>query len=122
MRCRALGDGGPEVSVLGLGCNTFGLRIGLAETRDIVESALELGITFFDTADLYGRFDSERFLGEALGSRRDEVVIATKWGWSTVEGAPVRRALGGPQRGAPTGADAAIRWAPHHAPERLGTH
>src|SRR2546421_12953725 len=121
MRCRPLGDGGPEVSVLGLGCNTFGLRIGLAETRDIVESALELGITFFDTADLYGRFDSERFLGEALGSRRDEVVIATKWGWSTVEGAPVRRSLGVLKRVAPTGSDAYIRWALDQSLKRLST-
>jgi aryl-alcohol dehydrogenase-like predicted oxidoreductase len=121
MRSRPLGDGGPEVSVLGLGCNTFGLRIGLAETRDIVTRALELGITFFDTADLYGGFDSERFLGEALGSRRDEAVIATKWGWSTVEGAPTRRSLGVLKRVAPTGSDAYIRWALDQSLQRLGT-
>ncbi|MDX6507569.1 MAG: hypothetical protein QOG06_2213, partial [Gaiellaceae bacterium] len=51
MRKRRMGTHGPEVSVLGLGCNSFGLRIGYAETRDIVEAALEVGITFFDTAD-----------------------------------------------------------------------
>ena len=111
MRTRRLGEGGPEVSVLGLGCNSFGLRIGLAETRDIVATALEVGINFFDTADLYGRTDSERYLGQALGSRRDEVVIATKWGWTTLEGAPQIRSLGVLKRDAPRGSEPYIRWA-----------
>jgi aryl-alcohol dehydrogenase-like predicted oxidoreductase len=121
MRTRSLGEGGPEVSVLGLGCNTFGLRIGLVESREIVAGALELGVTFFDTADLYGRFDSERFLGDALGSRRDAVVIATKWGWSTAEGAPTRRSRGVLKRTAPTGSDSYIRWALDQSLQRLGT-
>src|SRR5689334_4509167 len=104
MRTRHLGADGPEVSVLGLGCNSFGLRIGLAETRDIVEAALAEGITFFDTADLYGRTDSERYLGQALGSRRDDVIIATKWGWTVLDGAPERRtALGLRRQPAPRG-------------------
>lgn len=121
MRTRRLGDGGPVVSVLGLGCNCFGLRIGLAETRDVVTTALDLGVTFFDTADLYGRMDSERFLGEALGARRDEVVIATKWGWRTLEGAPQRRSLGVLKRETPRGSEPYIRWALDESLRRLGT-
>jgi aryl-alcohol dehydrogenase-like predicted oxidoreductase len=121
MRTRRLGEGGPEVSVLGLGCNSFGLRIGLAETRDIVATALDVGVTFFDTADLYGRTDSERYLGQALGSRRDEVVIATKWGWTTLEGAPLRRSLGVLKRNAPRGSEPYIRWALDGSLQRLGT-
>src|SRR5581483_6184764 len=121
MRTRRLGEGGPEVSVLGLGCNSFGLRIGLAETRDIVATALELGINFFDTADLYGRTDSERYLGQALGSHRDDVVIATKWGWTTLEGAPQRRSLGVLKRDAARGSEPYIRWALDGSLQRLGT-
>lgn len=121
MRKRLLGDDGPEVSVLGLGCNVFGLRIGFAETRDIVATALELGINFFDTADLYGRMDSEPFLGKALGARRDEAVIATKWGWKTLEGAPERRALGLLKRETPRGSEPYIRWALDQSLRRLGT-
>jgi aryl-alcohol dehydrogenase-like predicted oxidoreductase len=121
MRTRRLGTAGPEVSVLGLGCNSFGLRIGLAEVRDIVATALELGVTFFDTADLYGRTDSERYLGKALGSRRDEVVIATKWGWTTLAGGPQRRTLGVLKRDAPRGSEPYIRWALDESLRRLGT-
>ncbi|HEX5173591.1 MAG TPA: aldo/keto reductase [Gaiellaceae bacterium] len=107
--------------MLGLGCNGFGLRIGLAETRDIVATALELGITLFDTADLYGRTDSERYLGQALGSRRDDVVIATKWGWTTLEGAPQRRSLGLVKKESPRGSEQYIRWALDESLRRLGT-
>jgi aryl-alcohol dehydrogenase-like predicted oxidoreductase len=121
MRTRRLGESGPEVSVLGLGCNGFGLRIGLAETRDIVDTALELGINFFDTADLYGRTDSERYLGQALGSRRNDVVIATKWGWTTLEGAPQRRSLGFGKKETPRGSEQYIRWALEQSLGRLGT-
>jgi aryl-alcohol dehydrogenase-like predicted oxidoreductase len=121
MRTRRLGVAGPEVSVLGLGCNSFGLRIGLAEARDIVAAALDVGVTFFDTADLYGRTDSERYLGEALGSRREEVVIATKWGWTKLEGAPQRRTLGVVKRDAPRGSEPYIRWALDGSLRRLGT-
>jgi aryl-alcohol dehydrogenase-like predicted oxidoreductase len=121
MRTRSLGEGGPVVSVLGLGCNTFGLRIGLPETREIVAAALDVGITFFDTADLYARTDSERFLGEALGSRREEVVIATKWGWRTMDGAPQRRALGLLKRETPRGSEQYIRWALDESLRRLST-
>ena len=121
MRSHHLGDDGPEVSVLGLGCNTFGLRIGLAESREIIATALDLGVNFFDTADLYGRMDSERFLGEALGARRDQVVIATKWGWTTLDGAPERRSLGLLKRETPRGSEPYIRWALDQSLRRLGT-
>lgn len=69
-----------EVSVVGLGCNNFGMRIGQDETRSVVDAALEAGITYYDTADVYGQTRSEEFLGAALGDRRDEVVLATKFG------------------------------------------
>jgi aryl-alcohol dehydrogenase-like predicted oxidoreductase len=69
-----------EVSVVGLGCNNFGMRIGRKETEAVVNAALDAGINFFDTADIYGGAKSETYLGEALGSRRDEIVLATKFG------------------------------------------
>ena len=70
------------MSEVGLGCNNFGARLDLAQTRAVVEAALDAGITFLDTADIYGSGGgSERFLGEILEGRRDEVVIATKFGW-----------------------------------------
>jgi aryl-alcohol dehydrogenase-like predicted oxidoreductase len=72
--------GSLTVSVIGLGCNNFGMRIGRKETDDVVGAALEAGITLFDTADIYGGTKSEEYLGAALGSRRDEIVLATKFG------------------------------------------
>lgn len=69
-----------DVSVVGLGCNNFGGRIDADQTQAVVDAALEQGITYFDTAELYTDGRSEELLGRALGSRRDEVVIATKWG------------------------------------------
>jgi aryl-alcohol dehydrogenase-like predicted oxidoreductase len=81
MRYRRLGDGGPDVSVVGLGCNNFGGRVGPEGTRAVVDAALEAGITLFDTADVYGNSGgSETLLGEALAGRRDRVVLATKFG------------------------------------------
>jgi aryl-alcohol dehydrogenase-like predicted oxidoreductase len=68
------------VSVVGLGCNNFGGRIDSMRTRQVVAAALDAGITFFDTADIYGGTRSEQFLGRALGRRREEVVVATKFG------------------------------------------
>ena len=118
---RRLGRNGPEVSLLGLGCNNFGQRVGLAETRDIVAAALDEGVTFFDTADLYGRTDSERYLGQALGPRRADVVIATKWGYTTLEGAPTRRGLGLRPKAVPRGSGRYIRWALDESLRRLGT-
>ncbi len=80
MRTHGLGSSGIQVSRVGLGCNNFGRRLDLDGTRAVVESALEEGINFLDTADIYGGGDSERFLGEILEGRRDQVVLATKFG------------------------------------------
>jgi aryl-alcohol dehydrogenase-like predicted oxidoreductase len=77
-----LGDSGLVASRVGLGCNNFGSRIDRDATRAVVDAALDAGVTFFDTAAVYGnRGDSERFLGEILDGRRDRVVLATKFGW-----------------------------------------
>ena len=76
-----LGGSDLEVSRVGLGCNNFGWRLDSAATRAVVDAALDAGITFLDTADIYGELgDSERYLGEALAGRRDRVVLATKFG------------------------------------------
>jgi aryl-alcohol dehydrogenase-like predicted oxidoreductase len=72
--------GSLKVSVVGLGCNNFGGRLGRAETDAVVGAALDAGITLFDTADIYGATLSETYLGAALGTRRDEIVLATKFG------------------------------------------
>jgi aryl-alcohol dehydrogenase-like predicted oxidoreductase len=72
--------GGLEVSVVGLGTNNFGRRLDERQTADVVHAALDSGITHFDTADVYAGGDSERLLGRALGPRRDEAIIATKFG------------------------------------------
>jgi aryl-alcohol dehydrogenase-like predicted oxidoreductase len=77
---RNLGESGLRVSVVGLGCNNFGGRIGLDASRAVVDKALEVGISFLDTADVYGdRGGSETALGEILGSRRKDIVLATKF-------------------------------------------
>jgi len=77
-----LGESGLRVSRVGLGCNNFGGRLGLGETRAVVDAALEAGVTFFDTAEIYGDGGgSERLLGEVLEGRRDQVVLATKFAW-----------------------------------------
>ncbi len=78
MQTRRIGD--LEVSVAGLGCNNFGMRVDKAGSRAVVAAALDAGVTHFDTADLYGGGKSEEFLGVALGARRDEAVVATKFG------------------------------------------
>jgi aryl-alcohol dehydrogenase-like predicted oxidoreductase len=72
--------GALEASVVGLGCNNFGWRLDAEQTAAVVQAALDAGITFFDTADVYGGTKSEEFLGRALAGRRDQVVIATKFG------------------------------------------
>lgn len=69
-----------EVSVAGLGCNNFGMRIDEDATKAVVDAAIDAGVNFFDTADLYGGTKSEEFLGRVLGKRRDDVVVATKFG------------------------------------------
>lgn len=77
---RRLGRNGPIVSPVGLGCNNFGGRLDATGTERVVHAAVDLGITLFDTADVYSRGLSEEYLGQALGSRRDKVLIATKFG------------------------------------------
>jgi aryl-alcohol dehydrogenase-like predicted oxidoreductase len=72
--------GSLEVSVVGLGCNNFGRRLDSDSTSAVVDAALDAGITFFDTADVYGGTKSEEYLAHALGRRREDVMIATKFG------------------------------------------
>ncbi|WP_436622144.1 aldo/keto reductase [Sorangium sp. So ce136] len=72
--------GSLEVSVVGIGCNNFGGRIDEQRTAAVVDAALDAGINFFDTADFYGGTRSEELLGRALGGRRSQVIIATKFG------------------------------------------
>jgi aryl-alcohol dehydrogenase-like predicted oxidoreductase len=91
MRTRRLGADGPEVSVVGLGCNNFGMRVDLEGTRAVVDAALAAGVTLFDTADIYGNAGgSEGFLGEVLEGRRDRVVLATKFGGDMGDGETAR--------------------------------
>src|SRR3954452_25300785 len=87
MISRPLGDSGIEVSVLGLGCNNFGRRVDLEGTRLVVDAALDVGVDFLDTADIYGGAGtSEELLGIALDGRRDRVVLATKFGMDMGDG------------------------------------
>jgi aryl-alcohol dehydrogenase-like predicted oxidoreductase len=86
MDTRPLGGSGLQTSVIGLGCNNFGRRVDLDGTRVVVDEALEQGITFFDTANTYGRGQSEEYLGEVLQGRRDQVVLATKFGMDMGDG------------------------------------
>lgn len=80
MEHRSLGRSGLQVSVVGLGCNNFGRRCDQQQTAAIVDKALELGVTFFDTADIYGPSGlSEEYLGKALEGHRQEVIVATKF-------------------------------------------
>jgi aryl-alcohol dehydrogenase-like predicted oxidoreductase len=91
MRMRRLGAEGPEVSVVGLGSNNFGMRVDLEGTRAVVDAALEAGVTLIDTADIYGgRGGSESFLGEILEGRRERVVLATKFGGDMGDGTVAR--------------------------------
>ena len=78
MEYRPLGQ--LQVSVVGLGCNNFGMRLDEEQTKSVVDAALDAGITYFDTAESYGRGQSEEYLGAALQGRRSDAVIATKWG------------------------------------------
>ena len=78
MEFRHLGDSGLVVSVVGLGTNNFGMKLDEDQSRDVVNAALDDGITFFDTADSYGA--SEQRLGAALRGHRDDVIVATKFG------------------------------------------
>jgi aryl-alcohol dehydrogenase-like predicted oxidoreductase len=91
MRYRQLGESGLTVSVIGLGGNNFGGRIGLEETRGVVDAALDCGVTLIDTADIYGnRGGSEELLGQVLAGRREHVVLATKFGMDMGNGTVAR--------------------------------
>lgn len=100
--------GSLEVSVIGLGCNNFGWRLDAESTARVVHAALDAGVTFFDTAELYGEGQSEEYLGRALRGRREAVVIATKFGYKS---APPER------RGHPKN----VRRAADASLQRLGT-
>jgi len=110
MRTRLLGDGGPEVSVVGLGTNNFGGRIDYDQSLAVIEAALDAGITLFDTADIYGPGTSEEFIGRALEGRRDGVLVATKFGKPMDERPEERR-----------GSRDYIRWAVEGSLRRLRT-
>ncbi|MFH8658417.1 aldo/keto reductase [Streptomyces afghaniensis] len=120
MRYRTLGERGPTVSVVGVGGNNFGSRLDEEGTKAVVHTALDAGITLFDTADMYGGFggqggargDGERLLGAALKGHRDDIVLATKFGMEM-----------GPEadRYGRRGARAYIRYAVEASLRRLGT-
>ena len=79
--CANLPDA-PDVSIVGLGCNNFGMRIDEDQTRAVVHKALDVGINFFDTAEMYGGGGvSEEYLGRALGPRRKDIILGTKFGY-----------------------------------------
>ncbi|MEU4676583.1 aldo/keto reductase [Micromonospora sp. NPDC023737] len=115
MTYRRLGDSGLVVSVVGIGCNNFGRKTDLDGTRAVVDAALDAGIHFFDTADIYGepQGSSEELLGQALKGRRDDVVVATKFGMDM-------NGLNGPDHGA-RGSRRYIARAVEASLRRLGT-
>src|SRR5881397_267712 len=83
METRTLGTQGLTVSALGLGCMGMSEFYGARDDDEAIatiQRALELGVTFLDTADMYGPFTNERLVGRAIAGRRDEVVVATKFG------------------------------------------
>ena len=91
MRYRQLGESRLTVSVIGLGGNNFGGRIGLEETRSVVDAAVDCGVTLIDTADIYGNHGgSEELLGQVLAGRREHVVLATKFGMDMGDGTVAR--------------------------------
>jgi aryl-alcohol dehydrogenase-like predicted oxidoreductase len=93
MHTRRLGGSDLDVTVVGLGCNNFGGRIDEDASRAVIDAALDVGVTFFDTADVYGnRGGSEEIIGRALVGRRDQVVLATKFGHDLGDGETARGA------------------------------
>jgi aryl-alcohol dehydrogenase-like predicted oxidoreductase len=110
---RTLGSSDITVSTVGVGCNAFGTRIDADQTKAVVDAAFEHGVTFFDTADAYGTGQSEQLLGEALKGRRDEVVIATKFGMDM-------QGVNGDDSGR-RGSAAYVRTAAEASLKRLGT-
>jgi len=91
MDYRRLGDSGLKVSEIGLGCNNFGMRIDQAATDAVIDAAIEHGVTFFDTADVYGgRGKSEEMMGHSLKGKRQQVVLATKFAMPMGDGPGMR--------------------------------
>ncbi len=110
MRTRLLGEGGPEVAVVGLGTNNFGRRCDYEQTLAVIDAALDAGVTLFDTADIYSQGMSEEYIGRALEGRRDRVLIATKFGKPMDERPEERR-----------GNQDYIRWAVESSLRRIRT-
>jgi len=106
MKLRRLGTSGLKVSEVGIGCNNFGMRIDAKTTEAVVGAAIDAGVTLFDTADVYGGTKSEEFLGKALGKKRGQVVLATKFGMA-VGGDPARK--GGSRRWIMTAVEDSLR-------------
>ncbi|MBM4258484.1 MAG: aldo/keto reductase [Deltaproteobacteria bacterium] len=80
MEMRPIGNTGLQASVVGLGCNNFGMTIDIEATRAVLNAAFDAGLNFFDTADMYGGTKSEAFMGEILKPRRKDIILATKFG------------------------------------------
>jgi aryl-alcohol dehydrogenase-like predicted oxidoreductase len=110
MRTRHLGEGGPEVTVVGLGTNNFGNRCDYEQSRAVVDAALDEGVTLFDTADIYSQGTSEEYIGRALEGRRDRVLLATKFGKPMTANPSERR-----------GSPKYVRWAVEGSLRRLRT-
>ncbi len=113
---RRLGDSELEVSAVGLGCNNFGGRLGAEGTAAVLEAALSAGITFFDTADIYGGGGgSESLMGEVLEGRREQYVLTTKFGME------MRGEEAGSAPAGPRGSREYLRWAVEGSLRRLRT-
>ena len=95
---------------MGLGTNNFGWRLGIDDSRAVIDAAAEVGITLLDTADVYGETASERFLGEILEGRRDQFVVLTKFGHPVPDGLDLPRC-----------SPAYVRWAIDGSLQRLRT-
>ncbi|MER5320373.1 aldo/keto reductase [Streptosporangium roseum] len=111
MNKRRLGQGGPEVSAIGLGCMGMSEFYGTAdeaESVEVVHRALDLGVTFLDTADMYGRGHNEELVGRAIRDRRDEVVLATKFGIVRTDD-PAHRGIDGSPAYVKKAADASLQ-------------
>ena len=106
MQRRPLGNSALEVSAIGLGCMGLSFGYGPAVSKQdgirLIRAAVEQGVTFFDTAEAYGPFTNEELVGEALAPFRDEVVIATKFGFT--EGVPQKGLDSRPIQAVPMGA------------------
>src|SRR5260221_5648728 len=110
MRTRTLGEGGPEVTVVGLGTNNFGGRIDLQQTHAVIDAAFDDGCQLFDPANIYSQGASESFIGEVLEGRRERVLLATKFGLP-MNGEPEL----------PRGSRDYIRWSVEGSLQRLRT-